>query len=561
MEHPKLPTDVQETDQPVEQNPAEASAAADGIEKKSNRTTVLSAAAIVCIAVALVFYLIGNLPAFKDFFGKVVSLFNPILWGALIAYLCNPIMRFYENTIIKNVRPFHIKRMLGVVLTYFTIILIVAIFGLILIPSLIDSIEQLISNYENYIADAVTYINHLVKKVMDMLPSQGIEQAEDLISVESIIEMVGSLLGKAQGLFTVVLNYLTEYASQLISGVADVILAVFISFYLLSSKELRLAQIRKITTAFCSPKVRTFLFETTSTIHHSFGGYFRGVILDAVIIGVVGFIVFTIMDIQLALMIAFIVAVTNVIPVFGPFLGAIPSAFIIFITQPEKTIPFVIAILVMQQVDGNIIAPKILGESTGISSLCVISSLAIMGSLWGILGMVIGVPVFAVIITLIKQHANAKLEKKQLSTDLNDYYFFDDEETRKSRKKKIFPKLMYRVSKFARLGLGCCAYIGARSRYFFLPKAKKQRLLAPRFADYRNMFLRESPVEVTADIAPLDAAEHDHAEMQEAASDISDQQTQTLPDQKESVKPAVKKTKPANSKKSKSRSKSKRRRK
>jgi hypothetical protein len=94
-----------------------------------------------------------------------------------------------------------------------------------------------------------------------------------------------------------------------------------------------------------------------------------------------------------------------------------------------------------------------------------------------------------------------------------------------------------------------------------LPKAKKQRLLAPRFADYRNLFLRESPVEVTADIAPLDTAEHDHAEMQEAASDISDQQTQTLPDQKESVKPAMKKTKPANSKKSKSRSKSKRRRK
>ena len=170
MEHPKLPTDVQETDQPVEQNPTEASAATNGIEKKSNRTTVLSAAAIVCIAVALVFYLIGNLPAFKDFFGKVVSLFNPILWGALIAYLCNPIMRFYENTIIKNVRPFHIKRMLGVVLTYFTIILIVAIFGLILIPSLIDSIKQLLSNYQNYIADAVTYINNLVKKVMDMLP-------------------------------------------------------------------------------------------------------------------------------------------------------------------------------------------------------------------------------------------------------------------------------------------------------------------------------------------------------------------------------------------------------
>ena len=520
MEHSpnneQLPKDVQ----PTEQNDPQAVSAPQSTEKKEKRTTILSASALVCIAVALVFYLIGNLPAFTSFFGTIKSLLNPIIWGALVAYLCNPFLRFFERTIIKNVRPFHVKRMLGVILTYIAIILIVAIFGLILIPSLVDSINQLISNYENYIADAVTYINNLYHRIMIMLPSDSTEPLEEWLSVETVLEMVGSLLGKAGDLFAVVFDYLKTYAMQLISGVTDVILAVFISFYLLSSKELRLAQMRKLTTAFCSPKVRDFLFDTVSTMHRSFGGYFRGVILDAVIIGVAGFIVFTIMDIQLALMIAFIVAVTNIIPVFGPFLGAIPSAFIIFITQPEKTIPFVIAILVMQQIDGNIIAPKILGESTGISSLCVITSLAIMGSLWGILGMIVGVPVFAVIVTLIQKNADAKLEKKQLSTNLNDYYVFEAEEVRKSRKKKMFPKLMHSVNVGARVLLGCCCYVGALARYLYLTKIKKQKFALPAFADYRDMFRKERAVAAAAaDPAVTDAALEENTAIDGAIDD------------------------------------------
>lgn len=485
MEQKNQPEQVQETVQLAEQNDSLNTPATDVADKKSKRTTVLSTSAMVCIALALVFYLIGNLPAFTSFFGAIKGLLNPLIWGGLLAYLCNPFLRFYERTLIKNVRPFHIKRMLGVILTYFTIILIIAVFGLILIPSLVDSVKQLIANYQNYIADAVTYINNLAQRVMAMLPSHGAEQVEDLVSVESVIEMVSSLLGKAKDLFTVIIDYLATYAAQLISGVTDVILAVFISFYLLSSKELRLAQARKITTAFCSAKVRDFVFDTASTIHHSFGGYFRGVILDALIIGVAGFIVFTIMDIQLALMIAFIVAITNVIPVFGPFLGAIPSAFIIFITQPEKTIPFAIAILVMQQIDGNIIAPRILGQSTGISSLCVITSLAIMGSLWGVLGMVVGVPLFAVIITLVQKSADARLTKKQLSTDLGDYYYYNTSAFANKPKKHAFPKLHELLAKLLHWSLDACRYLGACARYLVLTRMlKKKQLPKPKYSDF-----------------------------------------------------------------------------
>ena len=162
----------------------------------------------------------------------------------------------------------------------------------------------------------------------------------------------------------------------------------------------------------------------------------------------------------------------------------------------------------MQQIDGNIIAPKILGESTGISSLCVIVSLAVMGSLWGILGMVVGVPVFAVIVTLIKQQANAKLEKKNLSTDLNDYYVFESQEARKSRKKKLFPKLMHRLNTWARIALGACCFIGASARYLYFTKIKKRKLLAPKFADYRSLFLATPAVAVVGEEEePMEDAE------------------------------------------------------
>ena len=435
--------------------------------KKDRRNLVFSTSALICIALALVFYLIANLPAFSSFFGKIINLLNPLLWGALIAYLCNPVLSFFERTILKKVSSFHFKRMLGIVFTYLFIIILVAIFGLVLIPSLVESVKTLISNFENYIANAVTYVNYLASSILSALPEGTLDNADELLSMDAIVSFGQELISKVGGLFDDLIANIASYASRLISGVTDVILAVFISFYLLSSKELRAAQVKKVMTAFCSEKTCKFAFNTATMVNRTFGHYFSGVILDAMIIFIVGLIVFSILDIPLALMIAFIVAITNIIPVFGPFLGAVPSAFIIFIIDPTKTLPFIIAILIMQQVDGNIIAPRILGQSTGISSLCVIVSLAIMGGLWGVFGMVVGVPIFAVLVTLIKQFAEAKLAKKNLSTDLDDYYPMIEELSEDHpHRKNIWHRIFIRIKKGATHLMSACSglFLGLKAR-------------------------------------------------------------------------------------------------
>jgi hypothetical protein len=221
-----------------------------------------------------------------------------------------------------------------------------------------------------------------------------------------------------------------------------VILSLFISFYLLASKEKRLAQVKTLTTAIFNEKQNAFIYKTASLANSTFGGFLGGKLLDALIVGVVYFIAFTIFGIPYAPMLATIMGVMNIIPFFGPIIGTIPTAFIVLISAPEKIILLIILIVVVGQIDGNIIEPKVLSDRTGVSSLCVIIAISVMGNLWGIFGMIVGVPLFAVIIALIQQFADAKLGQKGLSTDLDDYY--DEEEGTFAPKKLQKPRLSLR---------------------------------------------------------------------------------------------------------------------
>ena len=393
----------------------------------SRRKMIFPISTVVFAVLFLCLYFISNLDTISTWFSAVIDLLMPILIGALIAYLCNPVLRFIETKLLRGLKKNEqrrFRRMLGIVLTYLFIIILIAIFGLLVIPQLVSSFKELINDYENLIANAVTYVNQLINSILGELPEEGAEY----INSQKIISSIQTLLTKAGDMGEILLGYISSYGGQVVSSVTDLIMALFISFYLLSSKEKRGAQIRKVTTAFLSEKTNKFIYETAHLMNDTFGKYFTGVILDALFIGVLGFIVFTILGIPNAVMISFIVAITNIIPFFGPFLGAIPSAFIIFIVDPPKVIPFVLAVLIMQQIDGNIIAPRILGQSTGVSSLCVITALSIMGGIWGIFGMIIGVPLFAVIIMLIKRFSEERLNAKGLPTDLDHYYFDETDE-------------------------------------------------------------------------------------------------------------------------------------
>jgi predicted PurR-regulated permease PerM len=410
-------------------------------QRDPSRRKMIFPISTVIFAVLFIFlYIISNLPAISEWISGAIDLIMPILIGALIAYLCNPVLRFMERMLKKlglnKDRHDYVRRMLGIILTYAFVILLIAIFGLLIVPQLITSIKELTSNYKNLIANAVTYVNQLIKSIIGDLHGDETE----LLNSEAIIATVETMISKTGVFGEKILSYITSYGSQVVSSVTDLIMALFISFYLLSSKEKRVAQIRKVSTAFLSEKTNAFLQESATLLNETFGKYFTGVILDALFIGVLGFVVFTILGIPNAVMISFVVAVTNIIPFFGPFLGAIPSAFIIFIVDPPKVLPFIIAILIMQQIDGNIIAPKILGQSTGVSSLCVITALAIMGGIWGVFGMIVGVPLFAVIIISIKRAAEKRLTEKGLPIELHYYSLSDEDDKPQKSGKPLLPQ-------------------------------------------------------------------------------------------------------------------------
>ena len=206
------------------------------------------------------------------------------------------------------------------------------------------------------------------------------------------------------------------------NGLLNIVLGVFFAIYTLSSKEKLIAQFKKSIRAFTSENNYNSILEFGNFTNKTFGAYLLGKVLDSLVVGVVIFIVFVIFKIPYAPLLSVLIAITNVIPVIGPFIGAIPGVLIIFIVDPSKVLWFIIINVVIQQIDGNIIVPKILGETTGLSSLWVLFSITIMGGIWGLFGMFISVPIFAIIYMLIKLFVEKRLRSKEHPIATSDYY-------------------------------------------------------------------------------------------------------------------------------------------
>ena len=205
------------------------------------------------------------------------------------------------------------------------------------------------------------------------------------------------------------------------TAVINVFVGVMIAIYLWSSKEVFFAQSKKISYSFLS---KTFVDKCIDLLHEAdavFGGFISGKIIDSAIIGVICYVGMLALNIPYPLLIGVIVGVTNVIPYFGPFIGAIPSILLLLFINPVKALVFAIFILILQQIDGNIIGPKILGDSTGLSAFWVIFAVTVFGGLFGFLGMLLGVPLFAILYTIIRRAVNARLTQKGLSTDTEAY--------------------------------------------------------------------------------------------------------------------------------------------
>ncbi len=405
--------------------------------EKKRKTLVISA--VVYAVLMLLFILIVNFDRFNAFFaviGDILSIFTPIIIGAIIAYLCVPLIRLYQTRVLKKIKSKSLRRGLAIVLTYVTLLVVIIAFVALVIPQLLASLEQLIRNLANgtYLNSAVGWINATLKKA-------GLDNTIR-IDAEAITKWFQSFFNGSTGYLQVITNGVVSYISGFFVSLTNLFLGLLFSVYFVISKERLYAMFKKICMAFISPKKFENLHGWAVYADKTFGGYVVGKLIDAVFMMVMCSIAFGIADIPFAVLIATVIGIANIIPYFGPFIGAVPSGIIVLIAEPSKFILFCILLLIIQQFDANVLEPKIVGNKIGLSSLGVMTAVIVMGGYFGIIGTFFGVPVFAVICTLVNTWIDSRLKKKDFSTNLNDYYadkaFVEPEEGHVSLWNKTF---------------------------------------------------------------------------------------------------------------------------
>ncbi len=396
-------------------------------KKKYSKRTVFY---IVAIIIGLCLFAAAVMEPVVAFLRNVISILSPLIIGAVIAYLCDPFFEFFEFRVFRRIKNVSVCRGLSLFCTVITAFAIVGLVAVMMIPQLYRSLTELFENSEQYLNNLLIWLQGIV----DSLPFDTAWIT--ISSPEELIAFIEDMFGSVENALTQVLDAMKEFVNagnvaegiwtilvDLFNAFKNFFLGLFIAFYILASKEKRKAQIKKFRRAVFSKKTDARIEEVVTLADSTFGGFIYGKIMDSLVIGILTFVMLTIFDVSpYNMLIATFVGVTNVIPVFGPFIGAIPSFFVVLISNPSKAFLFLVLILIIQQLDGNIIGPKILGDNTGVSSLCVIIAISICSALWGVVGMIIGVPIFAVVIELIKRMLESRLTAKGEPTDTTDYY-------------------------------------------------------------------------------------------------------------------------------------------
>lgn len=375
---------------------------------------------MLVIGMALIaFFVLYRLESIGKMIGNILEILAPVIYGIGIAYVLNPMVKFFEEKVIsifgKKIKDEKklkkIGRSISIAIALVTALAVLFVLFYLVIPELIATIYGLVVAIPEQMAQFEKYITSLIDSNSQYA---AITQAV-LQSIGDWFEnwLKNDLLKQVTGITTGIFNAFNV--------VVDIILGFIISVYVLSSKERCVLKSKRIVYAVFSTEKANELLNIARKSNHIFSGFISGKIVDSLIIGVLCFIGVSILDMPYTLLVSVIVGVTNVIPFFGPYIGAIPSAFLILLADPVKGIYFIIFILVLQQIDGNIIGPKILGEFTGLSAFWVVFAILLGGGLFGVIGMLLGVPVFAVIYYIIGQVIEHLLMKRELPIEEEPY--------------------------------------------------------------------------------------------------------------------------------------------
>ena len=386
---------------------------------------------ITCIGAALMFIRWQAVCGILRYLGQILA---PITYGAVLAYLLAPVynrvFKWVDRHVGVHIKPLKMRKAIAKTMATLSslLVLTLVITGLIwlILPRVLESIKGIVNSIPSSAARIALWIETLFADYPDIeatvlkVYNQGVEQ---LVSwVQSTTDLIPNIEKVITSVYTSVMGA--------VSLIKNVLIGIIVMLYLLNIKDVLAAQAKKIIYSLFSLPVANEAVRKWRYIHSVFGGFIIGKLVDSLIIGILTFIWLSIIEMPYTVLISVIVGVTNIIPFVVPFIGAVPSALVVLLADPKKCLWFLLSILVIQQLDGNIIGPKILGDSTGISSFWVLFSILFFGGLMGPLGMIIGVPAFAVIYRLTSEWVNKQLKKKELSTVTNDYGALDhiDEE-------------------------------------------------------------------------------------------------------------------------------------
>ena len=387
---------------------------------------------LVIVASVLFYYGIFHMGALLTGIRSLFTILAPVIYGVILAYILIPMVNFFENKIIyplaakKDIvfkkRGKTVIRWSCAILALILFLILIYTLIMMIIPQLIRSIMNIIYSFPYYVKVAEGWLDSVIQRgwrlnpdALDILDYYT-DMAQEYLTTDILPQMQKMLGDISNGVF------------GLLTFLKNFVIGAVVSLYVIADKESFVAKSKMLVCALFPTEWARNIIRIMSDIHRTFIDYFSGVILDAAMVGILCYIGTMLLDIPYAILISVVVGMTNVIPFFGPYIGGVPSAILILLVDPMKGLSFILFIVVLQQIDGNILAPKILGNYTGLSSFMVIMAILLGGGLFGIPGMIVGVPVLAVIHATVWRLIQKILAKKGIPEDIGSYMNTENKE-------------------------------------------------------------------------------------------------------------------------------------
>lgn len=382
--------------------------------------------AFCVIACSLIFFwTVTQWDAVRRIVGTILDILSPIIIGIVIAYILTPALTFFEkrlylklgHKIFPNSRRSAIifGRIASIVTVIAVLLIVIATLLVLALPQIYFSIQKLVLNMENYYNTAVKWLEGLFENdaetgtLLANILAGATQYFTNWVQSGLLPQIEGILASISSGVITAIM------------AIADFVVGIMVSCYVLYRKEEFAARLKKLAYSVLSEKATRSLISGVNHIHRTFGRFIVGKLIDALIIGILCAAFMVITNLPYATLISVIIGVTNIIPFFGPYIGAIPSGFLILLESPVQCVIFIAFIFVLQTFDGNVLEPKIIGNSTGLSGFWVVFSILAFGGLFGFIGMLCGVPIFAVIYTGLGSWSRNRLKKKNMPTETSAY--------------------------------------------------------------------------------------------------------------------------------------------